>query len=70
MTQVATQALRPHHSRPRQFVNFAFYKLDPAFRRLHNDQKLQASDELTNVLSNTPAGMLFLSYSLIGLRGR
>ena len=61
-------AISPATSTPRQFVNFAFYKLDPSFRRLHNDVKLQARDELIATLTHPPAGMICLSYSLVGLR--
>ena len=54
---------RPHASEPsgaaapavqRQFVNFAFYKLDPAFRRLNDHEKIQARSEFLE-LFQTPA---------------
>jgi len=52
----------------RQFVNFASYKLDPAFRRLSLQQKHEARDELTTLLNERRDGLLCLTYSLVGLR--
>jgi chlorite dismutase len=53
---------------PRQFINFAFYKLDPAFRRLPSDQKEAARREFLAALNAPPTGMICLTYSLVGLR--
>lgn len=71
---VSTQpqpSVRPAESAPapRQFVNFAFYKLDPAFRRLDSTTKANARAEFAAALASSPPGMICLSYSLIGLRG-
>lgn len=52
----------------RQFVNFAFYKLDPAFRRLADSEKQQAKIEFQSLLSQPRPGMICLSYSTVGLR--
>jgi chlorite dismutase len=49
-------------------MNFAFYKLDPAFRRLPSDQKEAARREFLAALNALPPGMICLSYSLVGLR--
>lgn len=54
---------------PRQFVNFVFYKLDPAFRRLDEKTKASAREQLLASLGSLPQGMICLSYSLVGLRG-
>jgi chlorite dismutase len=53
----------------RQFVNFAFYKLDPAFRRLPEAEKTEAKAEFTGRLSQPRKGLLCLSYSTVALRG-
>ena len=54
----------------RQFVNFSFYKLDPAFRRLDDHEKFQARSEFLNVFQKQPQpGMICLTYSTAGLRG-
>jgi chlorite dismutase len=52
----------------RQFVNFAFYKLDPAFRRLPDSDKQAARAEFVNLIEQRPTGMLCLTYSTAGLR--
>ena len=52
----------------RQFVNFAFYKLDPAIRRLSADEKRAARDEFVAAVNARPQGMMCLSYSTAGLK--
>jgi len=52
----------------RQFVNFAFFKLDPAFRRLDDHEKLRARSEFLRALELSTPGMIELTYSLVGLR--
>jgi chlorite dismutase len=52
----------------RQFVNFAFYKLDPAFRRLNDHEKLQARSEFAKLLQTPRQGLICLTYSTAGLR--
>jgi chlorite dismutase len=54
----------------RQFVNFAFYKLDPAFRRLPEDRKKAAKKEFLAVLEEYDASndMILLGYTMVGIR--
>lgn len=52
----------------RQFVNFAFYKLDPAFRRLPAEEKYAARTELLSVINARREGLICLTYSTVGLR--
>src|SRR3954465_10571034 len=52
----------------RQFVNFAFYKLDPAFRRLDDHEKLQARSEFLKLFEKPRPGLMCLTYSTVGLR--
>lgn len=52
----------------RQMVNFAFFKLDPAFRRLGDHEKLQARSEFLTVVNQRREGLIFLTYSTVGLR--
>jgi chlorite dismutase len=63
-------AAQPAGSAPvtRQFVNFAFFKLDPAFRRLADSEKQQAAREFSDVFSQPRQGLICLSYSTVGLR--
>jgi chlorite dismutase len=53
----------------RQFVNFAFYKLDPAFRRLPAEEKERAKAEFAEAVA-CAAGedMMVFPYSLVGLK--
>jgi chlorite dismutase len=79
MTQpAATKPQSQSHSQPgdaapapiaRQFVNFAFYKLDPAFRRLDSAEKEKARTEFAAMLKTPRPGLICLSYSTVGLRG-
>lgn len=54
----------------RQFVNFAFYKLDPAFRRLPDEERDQGKREFLSLLEEYDGSddMILLSYSTMGLR--
>jgi chlorite dismutase len=52
----------------RQVVNFAFYKIDPAFRRLDDHEKLQARSEFLQLFEQKRQGLMCLTYSTVGLR--
>src|SRR5688500_16972726 len=52
----------------RQFVNFAFFKLDPALRRLDDHDKLQARSEFLRTFQQPRPGLMCLTYSTAGLR--
>ena len=52
----------------RQFVNFAFYKLDPSFRRLPQAEKDDARAEFINLVGKPQKGLICLSYSTVGLK--
>jgi chlorite dismutase len=52
----------------RQFVNFAGYKLDPAFRRLDEHEKIQARSEFLRLFQQPRPGLMCLTYSTVGLR--
>jgi chlorite dismutase len=53
----------------RQFVNFAFYKLDPEFRRQSEHEKIQARSEFLSLFQTKRPGLLCLTYSTVGLKG-
>jgi chlorite dismutase len=61
---------RPSDAVPiaRQFVNFAFYKLDPEFRRLPESEKAAARQEFAGLFAQPQTGLMCLTYSTIGLR--
>jgi chlorite dismutase len=55
---------------PRQFLNYAFYKLDPAFRRLSAGEREAAKAAFETLLarwSESPE-LILRTYSLVGLR--
>ncbi len=57
----------------RQFLNYAFYKLDPAFRRLEVDVRREMREEFENALEGwltapAEAGRILRTYSTIGTR--
>ncbi len=54
---------------PRQFVNFAFYKLDSDFRRnVPAERRTQAVEELASVIENARHKFLIYPYSTLGIR--
>ena len=52
----------------RQFVSFAFYRLDPAFRRLSDEVKQAAREEFVALFATPQKGLMCLSYSTAGLK--
>src|SRR5688500_2251854 len=54
----------------RQFHNYAFYKLDPAFRRLPREERDEASREFEALIDRWSGRDDFImrTYSLVGLR--
>jgi chlorite dismutase len=52
----------------RQYVRFAFYKIDPAWRRLDADEQLEQKQELVEVIRSFNRRMLLRPYSLMGTR--
>ncbi|MFQ5664455.1 MAG: chlorite dismutase family protein [Terriglobia bacterium] len=54
----------------RQYVNFLFYKVDPAWRRLPAQERDQGKQEFCRVVEEyADKRMLLLPYSLVGIRG-
>ena len=54
----------------RQFLNYAFYKLDPSFRRLPADERQEATQQFEALIERWSSRDDFLmrTYSLVGLR--
>ena len=53
----------------RQYVNFAFYKVDPVWRRLPKEERKRGKCEFIDVVKTYEQDMLVVSYSLVGIRG-
>ncbi len=52
----------------RQYVNFAFYKIDPAWRRLAKEEREASKQEFCTVVEEWRQRMLLIPYSTVGLR--
>jgi chlorite dismutase len=54
----------------RQFLNYAFYRLDPAFRRLPPDEQRAAADAFVELVRTWECSddLILRTYSLVGLR--
>jgi len=53
----------------REYVRFAVYKVDPAWRRLPDEEKERHKDEFEAIIARRGKGMMIYSYSLVGTRG-
>jgi chlorite dismutase len=55
----------------RQFLNYGFFKLDPAFRRLPLEEKRSAAAEFAELVQRWQErdGFIIRTYSLVGIRG-
>ena len=53
----------------RQVVKFTFYRVDPAWRRLPPQQRVEAKDDLCRTVEAFGDRLLIRSYSLMGMRG-
>lgn len=58
----------PSPETPRQYVNFAFYRLDPAWRRLPQHEREVGKKDFTAVVEEFTAQMIVLPYTLVGIR--
>ena len=56
-------------NKKRQFVNFAFYKIDPTWRSLPHAEQAKGKEEFARVVEEYSSKMTILSYSLVGIRG-
>jgi chlorite dismutase len=53
----------------RQYVSFAFYKLDPAWRRQPAEDRTRGKCQFIDVVKTFEPEMLVIPYSLVGIRG-
>ena len=53
----------------RQFVKYSFYRVDPQWRRLPDDERTAGKSEFAAVVEETAGHTFLRSYSLVGLRG-
>ena len=59
----------PEQTAKRQYVNFAFYKLDPAWRRLPEDERTKGKQEFIRAIEDYSGKVLVIAYTTVGIRG-
>jgi chlorite dismutase len=52
-----------------QYVNFAFYKVDPAWRRLPAEDRKRSKCQFIDAVRSYEPDMFVIPYSLVGIRG-
>jgi chlorite dismutase len=52
----------------RQYVNFAFYRIDPTWRRLPKEEREASKKEFSAAVEEWRERMLLIAYSTVGLR--
>jgi chlorite dismutase len=53
----------------RQYVNFAFYKVDPAWRRLAEEERTRGKQEFARVVEEFSSKIIVIPYTTVGIRG-
>lgn len=69
MTETQTQRQPATEEKlPAQYINYIFFKLDPAWRRLPDEEREQGKKEFLEAADVHSSDMLLRSFSLMGLR--
>jgi chlorite dismutase len=58
----------PEEKLPAQYINYLFFKLDPGWRHLPDEQREKGKKEFLDAVEKHAGGMLLRSFSLMGLR--
>ena len=53
---------------PAQYINYLFFKLDPEWRHLPDEERESGKREFLDAVEGHSGGMLLRSFSLMGLR--
>jgi chlorite dismutase len=53
----------------RQYVNFGFYKVDPAWRRLPPEDRKRGKCQFIDVVKSYDKDVITIAYSMVGIRG-
>jgi chlorite dismutase len=53
----------------RQFVNFLFFKVDPAWRRLPEEERTRGKQEFSRVVEEYSGKVITIPYTMVGIRG-
>ncbi|HJQ28187.1 MAG TPA: chlorite dismutase family protein, partial [Rubrobacter sp.] len=69
MTQTGTRQQQASEEKlPAQYINYVFFKLDPAWRRLTGEERERGKREFLEAAEEHASEMLLRSFSLMGLR--
>ncbi|MEJ7575496.1 MAG: chlorite dismutase family protein [Pyrinomonadaceae bacterium] len=68
LSEKNSQRSEPKASLPRQFVNFAFYRVRPEWRLLDEAERLESKREFTETVEKQKSELMINTYSLVGLR--
>ena len=69
MTETSTYGQQaPEEKFPAQYINYVFFKLDPEWRRLLDEERAQGKEEFLQTAEDHEGEMLLRSFSLMGLR--
>ena len=69
MTETRTQVQQaPEEKLPAQYINYVFFKLEPAWRQLPEEERKKGKEEFLTAAWEHEGGMLLRSFSLMGLR--
>ncbi len=52
-----------------QYINFVYYKVDPAWRRLPEEERQRGKRQFIDVVKSYEPEMLVIPYSMVGIRG-
>jgi chlorite dismutase len=69
MAETRTQEQQTSEEKlPAQYINYLFFKLDPEWRRLSEEERERGKEEFLRAAEEHEGGMLLRSFSLMGLR--
>ena len=57
----------PEQAPRRQYVNFTFYKIDPAWRRLPEDERTRGKQEFLRAVEEYQGKVLVIAYTTVGI---
>ena len=64
-----TSGSPPVQATERQFLKYTFFKIDPQWRRLSNEERSASKREFATLVNNFTKHNTLKSYSLVGIRG-
>ncbi len=69
MAETQTQEQQAQEEKlPAQYINYLFFKLDPGWRHLPDEERERGKREFLDAIEKHSGGMLLRSFSLMGLR--